>query len=768
MSQNGSYRIELIRFQINNAGQKPAETTRGINQALDWARSEGYTHAVLPAGFYLVQLDPDEHYAIRMQSGLHLELESGCEIALQANTSPNYNIIEMRGTRGAKLSGGKITGDKKSHTYEIYVKFVRGGVNMDGTPNNDPKWIRSEVIDRYANPGLLANFRVWSMPGVNAPGYHFYQYKDTIAKETLVGYRTNGAFAPANPNGRGWFLNETNDMSNNNKMIIAIPLTTALTNQQIAALQAKIDHTHYTHESGFGVALYGCNHIEISEVEISHCTGDGIFTGWEQYHLDPAQYTQEQMGQHIRIHDCRIHHCRRQGISLTGSNDTHVYRNNIHDIGYDDDGVTTNFRNGTPPMFGIDIESMYGETNIPIKTPDRTDGLELNYRIHVSDNYIYNNVRGHLVNADGTYVTVEGNTFEGYNVGGIGANPNFPGVKYVDNTFIGCELSVQGDNYVNGAVFINGNLKLLDVQGAVVQNCQIKNGRFFGTTAYGYLGTPSVNAAAGTFTYVASHGIGNGAQVAFEQWIGKVPSGISVDKLYYTVNVTANSFQVSETQGGTPVALIDAGQSGFNISRFNYGRCYISDITLERDWRTDNALAQHFNLLTAGAVIKNVTVKNYDVSVMVPQDYAGRPTSIDGLTLIEGSARFEGCHINNAEFVRAKSPAMGWTDIQLGSNNARYTRQVTLRGGLLQNLGVMLDGNSLVNGTTFLNAAISKADNTNKAVIVHSHLDNTRVNLNWIRQNQSVTIAKSVFRGVTIAGTAPYLRLVDNTDLGSA
>ncbi|OMF35938.1 pectin lyase [Paenibacillus sp. FSL H8-0548] len=767
MNEQTSYRIELDRFNISNIGLNAVEATKGINNAISWAKSAGYLHVILPKGSYSVSLDPSSLVAIQMQSGIHFELEDGCTIKLVGTSSPSYSIIEMRGLTNSKISGGRLVGDKQEHIYEIAVKFVRGGVNADGTLNNDPNWIRSEVVDRYANPGLLAYFRLWSIPGVNAAGYHFYQYKDTISKQTLTGSRTDGLFAPASSTGRGWFLNEEKDFSKNNKMIFTIPLAAPLTDSQIASIQAKVDNSFYTHESGYGIGSFGSNHIEIFNIEISDCIGDGIITGYENYLIDPAAYTQEQMGQHILIHDCHIHHCRRQGISICASNDTHVYRNKIHHIGYAEDGVTTNFRNGTPPMFGIDIESMYMETNIPYKTADRPNGIELNYRIYIKDNHIYSNARGHLVNADGSNVSIDGNTFEGTNVGGVSSYANFPNVKFTNNTFKGCELWVQGDNFVNGAVIQNGNLRLLDVRGAVVQNIQIKDGLFYGSSIYGYFGTPVVNTSTSTFTFKTAHGMGNGAKVSFEQWIGKVPTGISVDKLYYTINVTSVSFQVSETLGGAPVAIKDAGVAGFNIGRYNYGRCYIYNVSVERDWRPDNASTPNFNIIAAGAVIKNVTVKNYDAAVVVPQNYAGRPNLVEGMTVIEGSVRFEGSHVSDSEFIRAKTPLLGNSDIQLGSNNAEYTRQVTMRNSLLQSIGLMMEGNSLVTGSTFVNASIGKADNDNKAIIAQSYMDNTKLNFHWLRKNNSVTVAKSVFKGAAITGTAPFVRLIDNTDLGN-
>ncbi|WP_419872089.1 right-handed parallel beta-helix repeat-containing protein [Candidatus Pristimantibacillus sp. PTI5] len=768
MEQTLSYRIELSRFKISNINSNSSETTEGINNAIKWAKDQGYNHILLPNGFYSVKIDANSLVAIKLLSGMHFEMEENCIIRLETNSSPNYSIFDLRGIHQAKLFGGKIIGDKKEHIYEISVKFERGGVNPDGSLNDDSNWIRSEVLNRNQHPGLLANFRLWNIKGITSPDYQYYQYKDAVSKENFAGSRSNIPFAKATSGGNGWLRANEGGVERNNKMIFAIPLKEQLTDQQITDLNAKVDNMYSTHEAGHGITLYGSNNIDISNIEISDCTGDGVFTSWKKYHFDPTLYTQEDMGQHIKIYDCKIHHCRRQGISICGSNDTHIYRNVIHSIGYDDDGVTTNFRNGTAPMFGIDIESMYGETNIPIKTASRPNGFELNYRIHIFDNHIYNNARGHFVNADGTHLVLENNTFEGYNIGGISSNPNFQYVKYINNTFIGCELWVQGDNYVNGAVFRNGNLKMLEVRGAVVQNCTIKDGMLYGSSFYGYIGKPSVTLATSTFSYSTAHGMRNDTPVSFEQWVGKVPNGISVDKLYYTINVTSTSFQLSETIGGTPVILNDVGQTGFHVGRHNYGRCYISNVTIERDWRPNNNLTPNVNLLTTGAVIENVTVKNYDVAFMVPQDYVGRPTAIKGLHLTEGSARFEGCDISNSNFQRAKSVLAGGTDIQLGSDETKYTRQVIMRHCLLQNLGLFLNGNATITSCTFLKSSIGKFDNMKKAYIMQSYFENSNINFHWLRQNQSVTIAKSVFKGVTVAGTAPYVRLVDNTDLGSA
>lgn len=752
------YVIDLNRWTIKNDGTDSSSTTKGINDALVWAKSQGINHCILPTGTYTLKIDSTTFSCIVMQSGMHFEMAAGCVLQLDANSSPWYRIFNLKGITTSKISGGTIIGDKKTHIYQLGVKFVRGGVNADGSLNTNPNFIRSEIVDRYENPGLLKLFRLWNINGITTSGYSFFQYKDTVSSSTLAGFRTNGQFAPAAPTGRGWFA----EISNANKMIFAIDITSSpLSDAQIAQINAKVDAQNYTHEFGHGIELAGSNYIEIDRVEISNCTGDAIFSSWLEYKQNPTDYTQEQMGSNIYINDSNLHHCRRQGVSIVGSNDVSIMNNKIHHIGKADDGVT---EDGTSPMFGIDIESMWSETNIPTWRPElNQSGLELNTRIYIRDNYISNNSRGHFVNADGINVVLENNTFEGYNVGGISSYQNNMYVKYLNNTIIGCELVVKGDNFVNGVICNNGNIKIADIAGALITNCQIKNGLFYGSSVYGYLGSPTVDVTTGTFSYSSPHGMGNGAKVSFEQWIGKVPTGISVDKLYYTVNIKANSFQVSETLNGNPVPITDGGTSGFNISRYNYGRCYISDITVERDWRNDNNLSPNFQLLLTGGVIRNITVKNYEIDIRTPMNYAGRPISVDGVMLIEGGANFESCLLSNSSFVRIKTGILGG-DISLGSNDVRYTRKLIVDNCLFQNMGINFNGNVVNNRSTFINSTIGKIDNTNTSIINNSYLENTKINLHWLTRDKSMTIAKCIFNNVS-TDTNANTRLIDNISL---
>lgn len=752
-----AYVLELDRWNIKNDGTDSFVTTKGINDALVWAKSQGYNHIILPSGTYKLKVDPTSFSCIVMQSNMHFEMADGCILQLEANSSPWYRVFEVKGVKNAKITGGKIVGDKKAHRYELRVKFVRGGVNADGSLNNNSNFIRSEIIDRYEDPGLLRAFRLWSIPGITATTYSFYQYKDTVSNSTLVGFRTNGGFAPTSPTGRGWFA----PIEDANKMVFVIDLTSSpLSDTQIAQINATIDSQSYTHEWGQGIEIAGSTNVKIDKIEISDCTGDAISTGWLQYKINPADYTQEEMGSHIYIYNCDLHHCRRQGITLGGSNDVYIFNNKIHHIGKSDDGITSDFRNGTAPMFGIDIESLVSESNIPHKFPYyKTDGLELNFRIYIYKNYIYNNQRGHFVNADGNNVVVEDNTFEGYNVGGVSSYPTNMYVKYLNNTFIGCELWVEGDNFVNGVIGNSANVRLIDARGATIQNVRLKDGIFYGNGSYGYLGAPTIDVETSTFIFSTEHGMGNGAKVCFEEWVGKVPAGINVEKEYYVVNRTDYSFRVSETENGESVTIYDSGEWGFNISRYNYGRCYISNVVVERDW--NNGGAAGFAPILTGGVIKNVVVKNYDVDIKSFDNYVGRPIIIDGLTVIGAGGNIRSCNISNSKFMSASRG-----DLALGSTKSPYIG-VHAENCLFQNIGVNFANAVVCNSKFTNNSSVYKSDNSLQSVLANSYLENCKISLHWLSLRNGMLITKCLFNNVTMDINTNTVML-DNTDISSS
>lgn len=101
-----------------------------------------------------------------------------------------------------------------------------------------------------------------------------------------------------------------------------------------------------TNEFGHGIDLAGGKNIDISNLEIKDMTGDGIYITNKK--IQPDNYNSN----NIKIYNCNIHNCRRQGISVIVADGVEIYNNEIHDI------------NGTDPQSCIDLETGGKESKI--------------------------------------------------------------------------------------------------------------------------------------------------------------------------------------------------------------------------------------------------------------------------------------------------------------------------------------------------------------------------------------------------------------------
>src|SRR5690606_22800228 len=102
------------------------------------------------------------------------------------------------------------------------------------------------------------------------------------------------------------------------------------------------DHTALDGEWGMGIGIRGSKNISIFFSDIKDCWGDGIYIG----------KMNSRDSENIVIHNSRIDNCRRNGISITSARNVNVSGALISNI------------NGTPPMYGIDIEANNNDDNI--------------------------------------------------------------------------------------------------------------------------------------------------------------------------------------------------------------------------------------------------------------------------------------------------------------------------------------------------------------------------------------------------------------------
>lgn len=135
-----------------------------------------------------------------------------------------------------------------------------------------------------------------------------------------------------------------------------------------------------THEWGYGIEIKSCVNIEVKNVEILNTTGDGII-------ITSIYDSEVTLSNDIKVNNCNIHNCRRNGISIISATNVDIFENEIHDI------------QGTSPEAGIIMES-WGENqvidNINIysnKLHNNRVGIDVQSNtnnINIFDNITYN------------------------------------------------------------------------------------------------------------------------------------------------------------------------------------------------------------------------------------------------------------------------------------------------------------------------------------------------------------------------------------------
>lgn len=94
-----------------------------------------------------------------------------------------------------------------------------------------------------------------------------------------------------------------------------------------------------SHEWGFGIDVRGSHDVTLNNLNISNFTGDGIILN------DIIKNEKYIVSKNIKISNCNIYACRRQGISVIDADIVDIYNNEIHDI------------QGTLPKTAIDLET---------------------------------------------------------------------------------------------------------------------------------------------------------------------------------------------------------------------------------------------------------------------------------------------------------------------------------------------------------------------------------------------------------------------------
>lgn len=164
----------------------------------------------------------------------------------------------------------------------------------------------------------------------------------------------------------------------------------------------RYSHNGSQGEWGMGIGVYDSTGIEIRDVEISECWGDGIYLG-----SDRDEYTVNAGSTDIFISGCDVHHNRRNNLSIVCADRVVV------------DQSSFRYASGTAPQYGIDIETnnvanpcehiLISDTQI-----EGNETAALVIETMASDINLFGcTLKGDFTNYDGKNVTLHNTTIRG-------------------------------------------------------------------------------------------------------------------------------------------------------------------------------------------------------------------------------------------------------------------------------------------------------------------------------------------------------------------
>ena len=93
-----NYGVDIQKFNINNNGLNPIETSKGINDALNYAVKNKYDKITFPKGEYCIS----EENPITMVSNLIVDL-NGATFKINDNGLQHYTVIDFSNCSNSQL-----------------------------------------------------------------------------------------------------------------------------------------------------------------------------------------------------------------------------------------------------------------------------------------------------------------------------------------------------------------------------------------------------------------------------------------------------------------------------------------------------------------------------------------------------------------------------------------------------------------------------------------------------------------------------------------
>ena len=394
--ENPSYPVELSRWGIHRDGTEPRATTKGINQAIRWARENGYEGVLLEAGTYLISKDS----RIELVSHMRFELDRAAVIQKEANSHERYDTLYIGpDVSHVTIRGGAYRGDREDHDYSSgetheggYGIVVMGGSDII---------IEGVTATNFTGDGIY----IAAMD----------HYIDTLYAADLEhgGIDSSGKAIPDSQK-----IRSKNKMKTGlKKSIFNERQVFQLARPQNLAKDSLFDVFFYTASGKF---LGAEKNLEFaySNVPIPAAANyyRVVFKQTEIKGVTVGSYAQA-IAKNVVVRHSELAFNRRQGISVSGGEQILIEDNTIHDT------------SGTAPESGIDIEGGY----LP------------NQSIQIKSNYLYNNKAYDIILFDGKDAIVRGNRIESKDAIGLASTELFKGAEVAGNTFVGNKILVERD-----------------------------------------------------------------------------------------------------------------------------------------------------------------------------------------------------------------------------------------------------------------------------------------------------------------------------------
>lgn len=153
-------------FGIDSTGREAEKTTKGINEAIKYAKKNNIDLIRLEKGKYLIDgksendefNETDTKKGIILESNMTLDL-NGSEIIQEKNSSKNYANISVTDIENVKIMNGIIIGDKDEHDYNTLNSTHEWGFGIDVRGSKNVKLTNLEISNCTGDGIIITDYK---------------------------------------------------------------------------------------------------------------------------------------------------------------------------------------------------------------------------------------------------------------------------------------------------------------------------------------------------------------------------------------------------------------------------------------------------------------------------------------------------------------------------------------------------------------------------------------------------------------------------------